>query len=94
MVGQKRSHGDAVLETPSPRQNVLGSGVRKGFSDQMLWESARLLRSIGGCSDASGQPQPRRWDGGALHRRAPKACPIPVPLRWPSPDPAAAASFM
>jgi hypothetical protein len=60
----------------------------------MLWDPARLLRSSGGYSRASGQPAGMSSDDGALHRRAPKTRSIPAPLRQPSPDPARAPSFI
>ena len=55
------------------------------------WHSPRLLRSSGGCSDASGQPQPQRLGDGALHLSLPKTRSILGPLRRsyldPAPDP-------
>jgi len=67
MVGQKRSHGDAVLETPSPRQNVLRSGVRKGFSDQDTDEEKGQLRDairavLGGHTFTDNDGEVWGWD--------------------------------
>jgi len=45
------------------------------------WHPPRLLRSSGGCSDASGQPQPQRSEDGAIHRSLPNTRSIPGPLR-------------
>ena len=45
------------------------------------WHPPRWLRFSGGCSQASGQPQPQRWEDGALHRSLPKTRSIPGPLR-------------
>ena len=58
------------------------------------WHPPRLLRSIGGCSDASGQPAGTDSDDGALHRLAPKARSIPGPLRRSCLDPAPVPSFI
>ena len=51
-------------------------------------------RSIGGCFDASGQPQPQRLYACALHLLVLEDRSFPGTLRRPSPGPSPAQSFI
>jgi hypothetical protein len=85
MVGQMRSYGDAVLETPSPRQNVLRSKVRKGFSVKDTDEEKGQLRDairavLGGHTFTDNDGEVWGWDRVSVNASVGKVRLFPA---WP-----------